>query len=142
LHKGGGLNDWNAKIGVKDKQIGIAGNDKIGLPILMASSRNLSSVGSRQAAIRSLIVMISAAANNFVNHSRVVEEIRVVNEGRAITSNSCRSVAEDFKRTPRCSTMRTAIAGNDLSFNAALIKTLVSTTTLISRVVRLRVALS
>src|SRR6516162_5861060 len=104
---------------------------------LTASSRNLSSVGSRHATMRSVIVTASAAAISFFSQACVSGSISEAKRGRATTSNSCCSVASDLSRPPWCSIRSAAIPGIDCCFSAALTRTLVSRTTLIQHAVRL-----
>ena len=65
---------------------------------LTASSRNLSSFGSRQAVIRSVIVTSSAAASSSCSQSRKRGGISGARRGRASAMNSSRSVVVDLRR--------------------------------------------
>ncbi len=100
---------------------------------LTASSRNLSSLGSRHAAICSVMVTVSAPASSFESHSRKRGAISGARRGLAMTCNNSCSVAEDLSRQPRCSIRYTARAGREVSFKTALTSTFVSTTILIQR---------
>jgi uncharacterized protein with HEPN domain len=64
LQEGRWRKNWNAAERVKREQIAVAGDNHIGMAIT-ASSRNLSTVGSRHAAIRSVIATSSAAIISF-----------------------------------------------------------------------------
>jgi hypothetical protein len=69
LHEGGGCDDRDLPERIEREQIGVAGDDHIG-PAADGQLQNLSSVGSRHAAIRSAIVTRSAAAISFFNQAR------------------------------------------------------------------------
>jgi hypothetical protein len=69
LDEGGGRDDRDAAEGVQHQQVPVPADDELGMAVT-ASSRNLSSVGSRQAMIRSLIGTSSAAASILMTPSR------------------------------------------------------------------------
>jgi hypothetical protein len=76
LHEGSRTDNRDVPEGIEHQEVVITGQDDIGAAPFTASSRNLSSVGSGQAAICSVMVTNSAAANNRVSQSRVSGEIK------------------------------------------------------------------
>ena len=98
---------------------------------LTASSRNLSSFGSRQAVICSTILTSSAEAKIRRSRSANSGTVCAAMRGLSRTANTSCSVAVVLRRPPNLSTHRTTKPGHDVSLKAALTKTLVSTTTLI-----------
>jgi hypothetical protein len=87
-----------------------------------------------------VIVTSSAVAISFRSQACVSGSIGEARRGRATTSNSCRSVASDLSRSPRCSTKSAVIPGMDCCLSVALTRMLVSTTTLIQHAARLAFA--
>lgn len=129
LHKSGRSDNPDAPEGIEPQQIGIAGHDQIGMAL--------------HGQFEELVVRGIAAGGDplgdrhgFSRNQRLLQ--LVVRGGRdqqseigpCQTSKSCRSVAADLRRMPRCSTICTTKAGRELSFSTVLTKMLVSTTTL------------
>jgi hypothetical protein len=87
---------------------------------LTASSRNLSSVGSRHTTTCSLIVTSSAGENIRRTPSMNDGDTLGTKNGRRGTSNTCASVIALLRSPPYPLSQRTSLPGHDNCFNAAL----------------------
>src|SRR5262249_34279789 len=106
---------------------------------LTASSKNLSSFGSRQTVMTSVTTTSSASRTSAARNSRRFSSgIYLLNFGRRNTSSSSATVASDTNNFPRAAAVSNACRGTERGSSTALTATPVSMTVRISFIAQQR----